>query len=313
MQPKYTTSYPSTVYGLSAGDPDLAAAFPTLVPAPEHYVYEYVRDACGVPVTDPLRPQDRVEVGVRFPLSIGNPLTFPITFNTPPAALLYADPYRSLAATPIQVVRGWPAYPGILPAIGIAVGPEPEDETEDGIGGGYAGQSVLYYDDGSLFGSCDYYSEPYSSTIVVELIHENRDERDRLHDELRRILFPLRSKLLARDPKLRKVHMDAERTELSDEISNKPFLIYASIFTVQVWGEMLVAENVTGPDGHITAIDTAATGLPSPVNPTTTLTVPVAGGIFFDPSESGLLLFPTSGAGLVFQQQVALDFPQENP
>jgi hypothetical protein len=291
--------YPSQVYG--AADQSLGALFPTCVPEPERYVWEAVIDACGVPVNDPQRPTDNFEVGTVFPLAdLG--LTFPIVFDQPPKAMLYPQLSRAASGKPIPVIRGWPAYPGVIPCIGVVVGSEPEDENEDGISGGFAGASVLYDDDGNLLGGCDYYSEPYSSTIVVELIHENRDERDRLHAELRRVLFPLRHQMLSRDQLLRKVHVDAERTELDGEVDKKPFLVYASVFTVTVWGEMLIAQNTTGPDGFITAINVGST--------IATPNEPVGGVLFADDNNAnadGPVIFPPDGSGLVFTDEVILD------
>src|SRR3712207_940388 len=89
----------------------------------------------------------------------------------------------------VEVVRGWPAYPGSVPAIGIAAGTESEDKQRELASGGFAEDLIAYSANGALVGSASYYAEPLYAPVVVELIHENRDERDRLHDQLRLVLF----------------------------------------------------------------------------------------------------------------------------
>ena len=203
----------------NAPTPELAALFPTRLPDPEQLVYDYVKAAT----------EDGLASGI-------------------PALSFYADRARAAAeGRKVSVVRGWPAYPGVLPAIGVASGPETEDQQHEAEQGGFSGTVYATLADGSV-GWADYYSEPIYSTVIVELIHENRDERDRLHNELRRILFPLRTTLLASDPQLKRVRVDAEKTEedVGPPAAEAPFVMYISIFTVHVYYEMLEARLVGG-------------------------------------------------------------------
>jgi hypothetical protein len=48
----------------------------------------------------------------------------------------------------------------------------------------------------------------------VQLIHENRDERDRLHNELRRVLAPLKRRLPARDPQIHRTKVSSEKQDV---------------------------------------------------------------------------------------------------
>jgi hypothetical protein len=100
-----------------------------------------------------------------------------------------------------------------------------------------------------VIATADYYSEPLYVPVVVEMIHENRDERDRLHNELRRLLFPLRRKLLGMDPLIRRVRVDSEKQDMP--LDEAPYVLYVSLFTVHTYFEMLEAANVTGADGTI--------------------------------------------------------------
>src|SRR4051794_39123697 len=95
----------------NAPTPELAALFPTKPPDPEALVYEYVAAATA----------DGLASGV-------------------PALSFYADRARSAAeGRKISVARGWPAYPGVVPAIGVASGPETEDQQHEAEQGGFAG------------------------------------------------------------------------------------------------------------------------------------------------------------------------------
>jgi hypothetical protein len=110
-----------------------------------------------------------------------------------------------------------------------------------------------------VIGSADYFAEPLYVPVIVELIHENRDERDRLHNELRRLLFPLRRKLLGMDPLIRRVRVDSEKQDTP--MDEAPYVLYVSLFTVHVYFEMLEATNVTGTDGIISSLATTVTPL----------------------------------------------------
>lgn len=241
-----------TEFASDAPTPELAALFPTVIPDVEGYVYQYVKAATAQGLAS----------GV-------------------PALSFYADRARSAReGRVIDVVAGWPSYPGVVPAIGVALGTEGEDQQHETTQGGFAGTAYAYSDltfpaDGSgltfaadgtgirplqgaeVIGTADYYSEPLAATIMVLLIHENRDERDRLHDELRRVLFPLRRYLHRQDPQIKKVAIDAEKGEYASgpDVDLEPFVIYNSTFTVHVGYEMLEATNVGGADSVLGAID----------------------------------------------------------
>lgn len=229
------TDFPSVVYG--TGDQSLGALFPTKIPDPERYVYDYVREAVS-------------NGGISFPDDLGVPLLLPTDFDLTAPLSLYSNRED---AREIPVVRGWPAYPGEIPAIGVALGTESEDDQNEVESGGFAGTVVARDENGNVIGTADYYAEPIYATIVVELIHTNRDERDRLHNELRRTLFPLRRKLIDRDPLIRRVRVDAEKQELP--VDEQPLTIYVSVFTVHVYYEWLEATDVTGADGIIESVE----------------------------------------------------------
>jgi hypothetical protein len=236
--------------------PELAAAFPTIIPDVEAYVLEYVKAATATGLASGL-----------------------------PALSFYADRARAASeGRKIPVIAGWPTYPGQVPQIGVAAGPEGADQQHQTMAGEFAGDvfgyaPVTFPADGSglkfdvdgfgialqsttVIGTASYYAEALSSTVLVQLIHENRDERDRLHDELRRVLVPIRRWLLARDGLIRKVSVEAEKTEYSDgpPLSEAPFVVYISLFTVQLQYEMLEATDVRGADSVLGKIDVAVTG-----------------------------------------------------
>ncbi len=226
--------YRSPVVGDS--DPNLGDIFPTYIPDPERLVYEMVRSAVGSFILFP----DQPGWGIRLPA----------TFKNPPLLSFYGDQRETQRS--IEVVRGWPEYPGVVPAIGVQIGNESEDDQYIGISASFAGERTAVDDDGELLGTADYWSQPLYSPVIVELIHENRDERDRLHNELRRVLFPLARRLPMRDALIKRVRVDAEKQELPMEDQPRP--IYVSVFTVHVYYEMLEAANVIGPDGIITSV-----------------------------------------------------------
>jgi hypothetical protein len=97
----------------------------------------------------------------------------------------------------------------------------------------------------TYLGAADYYSEPLYASVVVQLIHENRDERDRLHNELRRVLAPLKRRLPWRDPQISRTKVSSEKQDVP--MDEQPFTMYVSMFTVEVWFEMLQAIDVVGP------------------------------------------------------------------
>lgn len=231
----------SPVYG--SGPASLGEIFPTVLPEPEKLVYQFVHDAAN-PYAITFSDDDNLPVLLEADFEQRGPLS------------LYAskdDPRL------IQVVRGWPAFPGQVPGIGVAIGTETEDDQHDAISAGFAGEAFAYDANGIVIGSADYYSEPLYAPVIVELIHENRDERDRLHNELRRLLFPLRRKLLGMDSLIRRVRVDSEKQDAP--MDEAPYVLYVSLFTVHVYYEMLAAANVTGTDGIISTVATAQTPL----------------------------------------------------
>jgi hypothetical protein len=92
----------------------------------------------------------------------------------------------------------------------------------------------------------------------VLLIHENRDERDRLHNQLRMVLTPLRTWLPTQDPLIKQRHRRHEQGRgLSDgpPVSEQPFTVYQSIVTVHVYCEMLTPRNIVDASGIALRID----------------------------------------------------------
>ena len=258
------TLYPSV---LTPGlDPSLAAQYPTLLPNPERLVYQHIADACGYQgMTD---PQDRFEQpttpqdGITFDED-GSGITLPATFATPPLSF-YAD--RPGPAIP--VVRGYPTWPGEVPMIGVAVGPDTTQDEREAIGADYAGQVITLDDEGNPLSGADYYSNPLFCTIAVQFIHTNRDERDRLHDGLRRVMFPLKRLLPNYDGLITGVRVDGEKQDLP--LDEQPLIIYVSLYTVAVQYEMLEAVDVVDDGGFIAAIQSwVIPGIPGqpPANP----------------------------------------------
>lgn len=218
-----------------APSPELGVAFPTYLVDVERMVYDFVFDSAQLNVADGL-----------------------------PALSFYADRARSASEDlRVPVGVGWPAYPGQVPAIGIAAGTESEDHQHDVVQGGFAGNVIAYVADdggqptGVVAGTADYFSEPLYSPIIIQLIHENRNERDRLHNELRRLLFPLRAYLLGRSSLIKKVTLDAEKTEADagPPIVEQPITVYISLFTIHVYSEMLEPRRITDSDDIIARID----------------------------------------------------------
>jgi hypothetical protein len=231
----------SPVYG--TGDPALGDVFPTLLPEPEKLVYQFIHEAAN-PYAISFPDDDAVPVSLEADFKQRGPLSLYVSRDDPRL---------------IPVVRGWPAYPGQVPGIGVAVGTESEDDGTDGMSAGFAGEAHATDAFGNVIATADYYSEPLYVPVVVEMIHENRDERDRLHNELRRLLFPLRRKLLGMDPLIRRVRVDSEKQDMP--LDEAPYVLYVSLFTVHTYFEMLEAANVTGADGTIASIVQTVTPL----------------------------------------------------
>lgn len=241
--------YPITFPPVTVGD--LASLFPTVIPRVEHAIYERVNDACS---SRSIFPTD------------GSGIPVPFTFNIPPDVSLfkgmdgsYTIPVGKQAGQPvppIKVVRGWPAFPGDIPAIGVAESTMSEDESEDAIQGGFAGDVFAKDSLGNVVATCAYYAQPVVSTVVVELIHTNRDERDRLDDQLRRVILPLRRLLGSWSTQIRDVTVDSEKQDLP--LDEQPNVIYVSVFTVTVRAEALIPTEIT-PVGVIEQITTTVT------------------------------------------------------
>lgn len=217
---------------------DLGALFPTVIPAVELAVYEHVLAA--------------TQAHTVFP-SEGSGLAFPVVFNVLPQVSLYRDkdgsytvpagPDAGQPIPPIPVVRGWPPFPGAVPSIGVAEASSEDDGSEDTIQGGFAGDVTALDGNGNPVATCAYYAEPLLVTIVVELIHVNRDERDRLHDQLRRVIFPLKHLLPERSSQIRHVRLSAEKQDLPQDELPRP--IYVSLWTLAVGCEALIPTEIT--------------------------------------------------------------------
>lgn len=239
--PQNIVEIPTAV--LNGAPPDLGRAFPSFIPQPEVTVYERIFDACN---SRQVFPDD------------GSGLTLPIGFTLGPDISLYQGRDGSYlqdgaALPPIPVVRGWPAYPGSLPAIGVALANEAEDDSERAAQAGFAGDVFGVDVDGNVIATAAYYSEPLYYNVVVELIHTNRDERDRLHDQIRRVIYPLRHLLPSTSSLIREVKVsNGEKQDLP--VDEQPILMYVSLFTVEVWGEAVIASEIV-PYGTIDEID----------------------------------------------------------
>ncbi len=213
----------------------IANLFPSYLPNAEQLVWDTLDDA--------------TQTGVFFPEDTNVGLVLPFAFETPPDIGLFADTdpatyptVNGLKNSPIVIVKGWPAYPGAIPQIGVAIA----TENEDGAGrlgqGGFAGDALARDEQGNVVASCAYYAEPLYSVVVVELIHENRDERDRLHNQIRRRLYPLRHIAPSSSAVIKELQVQAEKQDLP--VDEQPLTLYVSVFTVEVWSEALIPTEV---------------------------------------------------------------------
>lgn len=209
--------------------------FPAWIPQAEIFVWEALDDATRTGVAI---PEDVEAAGLFLPLS----------FDQAPDLALFAGtdetypPVAGHPVKPIPVVRGWPAYPGAVPQIGVAVATENEDGSEKLGQGGFAGDVFAQDQNGKITATCAYYAEPLYSTVVVELIHENRDERDRLHNMIRRRLYPLRHMIPSAYSTVKEIAIQSEKQELP--VDEQPLTIYVSLFTVEMWAEALIPTTV---------------------------------------------------------------------
>lgn len=251
----FDAGYPLTFTPDPVGD--LASLFPTILPQVERIVYETIQDACSTRTVFP-------EEGQGLPL--------PAEFSILPDVGLfrgmdstYPLPVGRNAGDPvpqIPVIRGWPAFPGALPAIGVAEAQTAEDQSERALQAGFAGDAYATDDLGNVLATCAYYSEPLVTTVVFELIHSNRDQRDRLQDQLLRVVYPLRRRLSRLSAQTFDVHIAAEKQDLP--VDEQPNVIYVSVFTLEIHFEALIPSEIT-TDAVITelAITVTPTEVPT--------------------------------------------------
>jgi hypothetical protein len=210
---------------------NVAELFPSYLPSAEQIVWDTLNDA--------------TQCGVLFPEDTDLGLVLPLTFENPPDIGLFADTdpetyptVNGIKNSPIVIVKGWPAYPGQIPQIGVAVASENEDGSQRLGQGGFAGDAYARDEEQNIVASCAYYAEPLYSVVIVELIHENRDERDRLHNQIRRALYPLRHLVPSSNPLVKELQVQSEKTDLP--VDEQPLTIYVSVFTVECWTEALI-------------------------------------------------------------------------
>jgi hypothetical protein len=213
----------------------IEGVFPSYLPNAEQIVWDTLNDA--------------TQVGVVFPEDSEGGLPLPLTFENPPGIGLFADTdpvtypiVNGMKNGPIVIVRGWPAYPGAIPQIGVAIATENEDGASRLGQGGLAGDAYARDEEGNVLATCAYYAEPLYSVVVVELIHENRDERDRLHEQLRRVLYPLRHIVPSATPLVKELQVQSEKQDLP--VDEQPLTIYVSVFTVEMWTEALIPTEI---------------------------------------------------------------------
>lgn len=233
---------PSPVVG--TGNPDVGSLFPTIVPEPEKLVYQFLLEACGgTSAQEGTEPPEGV---IAFPEDQGTPVALPASFGAP--ALMISGPEGPRA---LPLVRGWPTYPGKIPALGVAIGTETEDDEDEGLAGGFLGDAIAKTKNGEILASASYYAQRVYGTVIVELISENRDQRDTIHTQIRTVLAPLKRRLPSLDKRILRASVDSEKQEVEGgpPENEQPFVVYCSVFTVHCWYEMWQAENVTGNDG----------------------------------------------------------------
>jgi hypothetical protein len=223
---------------------DLGALFPAFIPNAETLVFDLLNEACQAST---VFPQD------------GSGLPLPAAFEIPPGIALYSlvmpdgSSQGGHQSRRIPVVQGWPTYPGVLPQIGVALSNDAPDQASRTTYAGFAGDAVAVDANGVLLASASYWADPRYESVVVELIHENRDERDRLYSQLRRLLYPLRHTLPQNSPLIKEVSISGEKQELP--LDEQPLTIYVALFTVEVWSEALIPSDVAGPEGFVSEID----------------------------------------------------------
>jgi hypothetical protein len=224
-------------YPSEAPTPELSAAFVTRLPTPRRLVYDYVKAAAA-----------RYAAAGRPALS-----------STP-------TPRARRRGRKIDVVRGWPAYPGKVPAIGVGAGPRARTPR----------------------------SSRSRAASSAARRHDSRRRADRRRRLLRRAaLHPRRRAAHPRKPRrarpaaqpaalvltpLRTLLPDPGRPDqarhvdmIKDELLGRhppadraAVLIYQITFTVHVYCEMLTPRNIVTPrPEHRASVDVARRALPA--------------------------------------------------
>ena len=232
-------------FAVVPGD-EVPRSFPAYIPSAEQLVWDVLND--------------QTESCVVFPEDSEQGLVLPLEFSTPPGIGLFAgtDPVtyptvNGIPNAPVMIIKGWPTYPGQIPSIGVAVATENEDGAQRLGQGGFAGDAYAYDEQGNITATCAYYAEPMYSVVVVELIHENRDERDRLHNQIRLALYPLRHIVPGSNPLIKEIQLQSEKQELP--VDEQPLTLYISVFTVEVWSEALIPTEVIISPAVVERID----------------------------------------------------------
>lgn len=252
---QFDAGYPLTFPPDPIRDP--GSLFPTMIPEVEKIVYQTVLDACSSRMIFPTEGQ-----GIPLPAAFSIPPSIGLFAGKDSTYTIPAGPNAGQPIPPIPVVRGWPAYPGVVPAIGVAESTSTEDSAERGTAGGFAGDVNAVDELGNIVATCAYYAEPLRITVVVELIHTNRDERDRLSEQLWRTLLPLRRSISDQSPQVRDVQLGSEKQDLP--IDEQPIVMYVSVFTIEVDAEALVPTEIVtaAAGGVITQVITTITPTP---------------------------------------------------
>jgi hypothetical protein len=232
---------------------DIAELFPSYVPNCEQIVWDQLNDAT---YGSAFFPEDNEELGLNLPVEFTNPPDIGLFSGMDPESY---PPLNGHTVQPVKVIRGWPAYPGAIPQIGVAIATENEDSSGRLGQAGFAGDAYARDDENNILATAAYYAEPLYSVIVAELIHENRDERDRLHDQLRRRLVPLRRIVPSSSSIIKEVQVQSEKQDLP--VDEQPLTLYVSVFTVEMWSEALIPTEVVVNDGIIGAVNVTVEAL----------------------------------------------------
>jgi len=184
----------------------------------------------------------------------------PLTSRSPDVLRYVLEFVRAAGVGELPVHQGWPTDLGELPALGVARGPQAGDGQPLGTGT-FAGEVVALDEDGVAYSSATYYVHPQSTDIVVELLHHDPTERDRLHEELQLALAPLGRALQTRDALVREVTVTGRKRALEDPAAAGALAATAhtSLFTVRVAYELLEARDVAGPESVTDRVEVSVT------------------------------------------------------